>query len=65
MLEVLFKDFMALLVTICNHGNSKKCKRLFDVYQTSLFEQIDIGNMEVKYIRSYPFCWFDAVCPSQ
>ena len=47
MLEVLFKDFMALLVTICNHRNSKKCKRLFAAYQMGLFQQIDIDNMEV------------------
>ncbi|XP_045215953.2 uncharacterized protein LOC123566140 [Mercenaria mercenaria] len=40
-LNIMFKDFMSLLLTICNHGNSKKCKRLFLAYQTGLFEQLD------------------------
>lgn len=41
MLDIMFKDFMTLLLTICNHDNSKKCKRLFAAYQTGLFEPID------------------------
>ncbi|XP_052796572.1 uncharacterized protein LOC128228995 isoform X2 [Mya arenaria] len=44
MLELMFKDFMTLLHTICNNANSKRCKKLFDVYREYLFEQIDVSK---------------------
>ena len=56
----MFKDFMSLLLTICGHNHSKKCKRLFLAYKTALFQEININGMEVwseivmkSYIHKY------------
>ncbi|XP_052267740.1 uncharacterized protein LOC127869320 isoform X2 [Dreissena polymorpha] len=55
MLELMFKDFMILLQTICNHSNSRCCKRLFLVYRESLFDKIDFK----KGFEATPYWLFD------
>jgi len=41
MLNIMFKDFMVLLQTVCNHSNSRKCERIFKAYTSALFEQLN------------------------